>query len=511
VQQIKPIKRMVPLWTVLLCIPFTVAGLFLLLTRQDRLNAALGDAVQQEDVETVRALLDEGANAQGFVDRSRTVLDVALSGSGGRKTEGSSSARMDPKTGTRHSRRCTLLMAAAEACDTGTIRALLDRGADLNYALDDGTTALLLCVLHDSTDSLGALLEHGASVSDRDKAGQTPLHIAARSNAAGNIRMLLDHGADLGVKDAKGQTPLAAAAAYHAKQAVCALLDRGANPSELAARGYDPPLIWAAAAGSLPLIRQVWEHEISGKERKAQSETALFHAVRADNVPAVRFLLRHGVSPNPEPMDLTAPRRVFGQSVPASGTIAARTTILLAAIAAGDLRLFDLLLAHGANPNAADSRGTTPLMMLTRGATFPIVLSGISRSRAPVAQIRAEREPGWYRSIKLLLDKGADVRATDISGQTALMFGVRDAVVVDLLVRKGANVNAKDLAGRTALMLACEIHDAAVERLLAAGARINERDTNGADAMTYAQRAYRPDETERKVDLLLRYGALRRR
>jgi ankyrin repeat protein len=510
VERLTSVRRMGPWRAVLLCAPFTIAGLFFLLTRQDRLDAALGDAVMQEDVERVRALLDEGANARGVVqDRPSATQNPLLSSSDGRRGAMPSTSRLDTKTGMGHYRKRTLLMAAADASDEGTLRALLDRGAEPNYALDDGRTALFLCAKHDSPECLGVLLEHGASVGDRDKAGQTPLHLAARSNAASNIQTLLDHGSDLRAKDANGQTPLAVAAAYHAEKAVCALIARGADRSELIARGYDPPLVWAASAGPLSLVHEIWQRELSGKQRKAQSPAALFHAVRSDNVPAVQYLLRQGVSPNPEPMDLTVRRRQVGQSAMAPRPRTTRTTILLAAIAAGDLKLFDLLLANGANPNAVDSRGDAPLMLLARGATHPIVLSGLTRNRTPKIRLAASLNPSWYRSIELLLDRGADVRATDVSGQTALMFCVRDAYLADLLIQKGANVNAKDRMGRTALMCACESRTATVERLLSAGARVNDRDANGADALMYAMRTHRSGETERTADLLLRHGAVK--
>ena len=58
--------------------------------------------------------------------------------------------------------------------------------------------------------------------------------------------------------------------------------------------------------------------------------------------------------------------------------------------------------------------------------------------------------------VELLIDRGADVNATDGQGQTALMFaankGHRD--VVELLIDRGADVNVTDDQGQTALMIA---------------------------------------------------------
>jgi ankyrin repeat protein len=61
---------------------------------------------------------------------------------------------------------------------------------------------------------------------------------------------------------------------------------------------------------------------------------------------------------------------------------------------------------------------------------------------------------GHIETVKLLLDKGANVNARNAVAETALTHASQkgNTEIVKLLLSKGADVNAKDDAGWTALM-----------------------------------------------------------
>ena len=61
---------------------------------------------------------------------------------------------------------------------------------------------------------------------------------------------------------------------------------------------------------------------------------------------------------------------------------------------------------------------------------------------------------GSIETMKLLMDKGADVNARSAAGATALMWAVTDLAKVRLLIDRGADVNAVSESGRSALLLA---------------------------------------------------------
>jgi ankyrin repeat protein len=99
-----------------------------------------------------------------------------------------------------------------------------------------------------------------------------------------------------------------------------------------------------------------------------------------------------------------------------------------AAIRANDLPRLDGMLAAGADVNAKDERGITPLMYT-----------------AWVGSVDAMRR---------LLDRGADPNLSNSAGSTALMLSATEIVKLRLLKDRGARVNAASARGRTALFLA---------------------------------------------------------
>ena len=61
---------------------------------------------------------------------------------------------------------------------------------------------------------------------------------------------------------------------------------------------------------------------------------------------------------------------------------------------------------------------------------------------------------GNVESIRLLLDRGALVNATNDAGGTALMYAVDDLAKTQLLLERGADPNLRSGEGRTALLIA---------------------------------------------------------
>lgn len=119
-----------------------------------------------------------------------------------------------------------------------------------------------------------------------------------------------------------------------------------------------------------------------------------------------------------------------------------------AAIRANDLGRLDGMLTAGADINAKDERGITPLMYTA-----------------------------WVGStdaMKLLLDRGADPNLINSTGSTALMLSATEIAKVRLLIGRGANVNLASARGRTALFLAAMADRSAdiVRLLIAAGADV---------------------------------------
>ena len=146
----------------------------------------------------------------------------------------------------------------------------------------------------------------------------------------------------------------------------------------------------------------------------------------------------------------------------------------------------EYLVAQGADVNAADKYGYTPLMV--------------------------SHEPGM---AGLLLDAGAKIEQKDIKGGTVLMWPTT-AEMIKFLASRGAKIEARDKDGKTALMRVAEGHYARghatltgnLMALLECGADIDARDPKGRTAMMLAAaRAAFEEESMDAVKFLLKNKA----
>lgn len=91
------------------------------------------------------------------------------------------------------------------------VAVLLQEGADVNQADENGWTPLHWAVMSRERSIVSALLAHGAitDVRDRFGGGATPLHFAVGGGSAGEmVKLLLEWGADVEVGDYDGITPI---------------------------------------------------------------------------------------------------------------------------------------------------------------------------------------------------------------------------------------------------------------------------------------------------------------
>jgi hemoglobin len=136
-------------------------------------------------------------------------------------------------------------------------------------------------------------------------------------------------------------------------------------------------------------------------------------------------------------------------------------TLLHDAAMVGEAEMAAVLIRSGADPDATEPEGHTPLyrastgdvarVLLAAGATVDVA-SGPTRGTA----LHQAARRGSVPVAQALLDHGATIDARDAKGQTPLRRAVncRQPQIVRLLVRHGANPHAADRRGVTPLDVA---------------------------------------------------------
>ena len=186
--------------------------------------------------------------------------------------------------------------------------------------------------------------------------------------------------------------------------------------------------------------------------------------------------------------DLAEMRRQLAAGADVQAHDAHGNTPLIYCSAYGSVEALQLLLDHGAEVNARNGLDATALVW---AAADPVKLRLLVAHGADVnARTRLERTPlmiaaacdGCAENVRLLIEEGADVRARDKGGTTALALAAQagDAESVRLLLGHGADAREANASGVTPLMLAltnCNLPAAA--DLVSHGAEVNAANTDG--------------------------------
>ncbi len=194
-------------------------------------------------------------------------------------------------------------------------------------------------------------------VNAQDKNHFTPFLLAALNGRLEIAQVFLDHGANMNAENDWGETPLhlVSRGEYDSQEhgvGIARLLARSmdANAQD---KSHSTPLHWAAFCGRLEITQMLLDHGANANMKDDHGETPLHRVSQGEydsheqGVGITRLLLACGVDVNAQDKNHFTP-------------------FLLAALN-GRLEIAQVLLDHGANVNAENDGGETPLHLVSRG------------------------------------------------------------------------------------------------------------------------------------------------
>ncbi|MEY3221070.1 MAG: hypothetical protein RIT27_2427 [Pseudomonadota bacterium] len=336
----------------------------------------------------------------------------------------------------------TLLHRAAHFSRFEIVKLLLSHGAEVNALYKEQTPLHFAISTNDlwakankkdvdyhthqqeQFETVNILLQKGADVSIRDDKGETPLHLAVRFEHLNLVMLLLKNGSNVEelteVEETpdsphNGRTPLLVAARSHKNPDILTfLLKAGANPNFVdSTTGYSALLYIAAAP----------------RNDDISKETALQQAAE--------ILLQYGADPN-----LTIEQKSH------------QMAIHLAA-ANNHVGVAEALLNKGADVNAKTDKNATPMSIAARQGAVEMVKC-LLKHKVDINESRALFHAAFCREttevMDILLKAGADINAPDPQGVTPLFAAVYATSLqnVQFLLSHGADTKLHP-PGRTLL------------------------------------------------------------
>ena len=412
-------------------------------------------ATHWDDGEATELLLRGDANVDAADDHGVTPLARACENASASMVNRLLEAGADPNAAQTNG--LTPLMTAARTGNPDVVQGLLARGAEVNAATAiTHETALMWAVAERRLNIVRALVDKGADVHPRPQQAFSPLIAAAKNGDIETAKVLLAAGARVNDTGSDGAHPLAFAILAGQGAFAHFLLEQGADPNS----AIDGVRALHAASGPVDIWMKSWNRRHGGTLRDR---------LTLDERPRLVYaLLARGADPNAR---MTASGMVeqgfvrngaYDTFATGTGDVAGATPLWVAAYATNPgpgrqrnrermpanstAEILRSLLAAGARPDSTSHDGTTTLM----------AAAGCGRDAHWTNTPRAYRQPTAEEAVRLLIDAGVDVNATNEGDFAALHCAAFTGLpeLVEYLVEHGADIDARDWRGRTPFRLA---------------------------------------------------------
>lgn len=361
--------------------------------------------------------------------------------------------------------------------------------------------------------SLMQSVQNGANINQMDPGGFTALHISAWNGYIDILQFLLNEGADPNIRSLAGSTPIR----FATPEAKAILLQNGAISEDSLTPQvprllYSPNIYIEQAPNQAP-IKTIVSNIITNISNYIEQTVYVSNTYRIYDYPKKSYNLLTNLTPE--------------QSIALHDWDVDGNNSIHQAARDGDLEKIQTLIKYGINPKAKNVNGDTALRFATennhldvvkylvetvgldvnnanRDGTTALIMAtfndntnmikylaymGANINQTASASVNrtvgedgnaqnssvtgwtalmAASQLGFTNSIKMLLDSGANLNATDSDNWNSLLFAVQNGYydAAKLLIDRGINYNIESLDNNTALSLATLNGDESMIELL---------------------------------------------
>ncbi|XP_052340017.1 transient receptor potential cation channel subfamily A member 1-like isoform X2 [Oncorhynchus keta] len=365
---------------------------------------------------------------------------------------------------------------AVERNQPETCRALLELGAEPNILNKALMSPLHLAVSHTHNHLVQLLLSHYKTESNLEGGlGNTPVMLACSINNTEALSILLSHGARLSSQNKLGHYAIHAAAFAGSKKAMDVILKAGEEMGHsieehinFLDKSYSSPLHLAVRGGNMDIIEFCIHKGAKIDQQQVDRSTALHFACSQGATEAVKLMLS----------SYSRLDSIINLPDGACQTPLHRATIF------DHTELAEYLISKGADIDYIDSKGLSPLLLATNC--------------------------GAWRTVALLLSKGANVKIKDQSGCNFLHLAILQPKGLknlsgDVLQHNSVKdlLSNEDNKGCTPLHYACRlgIHES-VKNILVLQVSLDRKSKDKKSALHFAAQYGRVNTCQRLLETI---------
>lgn len=370
-----------------------------------------------------------------------------------------------------------ILYAAYQGRSPVELKQMVRNGADWQICNKNGNTVLHLAVEGGNWKAIKYFVSNGANINITNKYGEMPIHFMGltEKNFDKILSVLLLHGTDINAKSKSGNTPILCAT-YHgsSETELKQMVENGADWKICNMDGKSV-LHLSVEYGNLKAFKYFVSigANINIINKYGDTPVHFLSLTRKCFNETLSMLLENGADINAKSESGTTPllyAAFQGRSelelkqmveVGADWKICNNygNTVLHLATEAGNYKAFQYFASLGANTNATNNNGETPIHFLRWTRT------------------------NFKEMLNLLLKHGADINAKSKSGNTVLLNAVfqrKSVNVLKQLVDNGADWKASSSNGKSVVRLAIEGGNIeALKYFVSIGADIHQRNNEG--------------------------------